>query len=137
MNRLNNKGQTLALFVAFIPFFIMIGTFVIDVSYAKYNSNKLNEITKMVVSYGVKHIDEDPYKEMVDLIYQNDDEIDNYKIDIDGENKIVNVCLDKSTKVFFGSIVGKKIYKQKSEYKSFLKDDRIIIEEVQNEKTSS
>lgn len=137
MNRLNNKGQTLALFVAFIPFFIMIGTFVIDVSYAKYNSNKLNEITKMVVSYGVKHIDEDPYKEMVDLIYQNDDEIDNYKIDIDEENKVVNVCLDKSTKGFFGSIVGKKIYKQKSEYKGFLKDDRIIIEEVRNEKTSS
>ena len=137
MNRLNNKGQTLALFVAFIPFFIMIGTFVIDVSYAKYNSNKLNEITKMVVSYGVKHIDEDPYKEMVDLIYQNDDEIDNYKIDIDEENKIVNVSLDKSTKGFFGSIVGEKIYKQKSEYKGFFEDDRIIIEEVQNEKTSS
>lgn len=136
MNRLNNKGQTLALFVAFIPFFIMIGTFVIDVSYAKYNSNKLNEITKMVVSYGVKHIDEDPYKEMVDLIYQNDDEIDNYKIDIDEENKIVNVCLDKSTKGFL-EVLLEKIYKQKSEYKGFLKDDRIIIEEVQNEKTSS
>lgn len=137
MNRLNNKGQTLALFIAFIPFFIMIGTFVIDVGYAKYNGNRLNEVTKMVVRYGLEHIDRDPYEEMVDLIYKNDEDIDNYKIDIDVENKIVSVSLDKATKGFFGSIVGKKIYKEKSSYKGFFKDERIIIEEVQNEETSS
>lgn len=129
MSRLSNRGQSLAIFVVFIPFFIMIGTFVVDLGFAKYNSGKLNELTKMVIRYGINHIDNDPYYEMVDLIYQNDDEIDNYKIEIDSLNKVVKVSIDKATKGFFGSIVGKEIYKEKSSYVGRLDNERIIIEE--------
>lgn len=129
MSKLSNRGQSLAIFVVFIPFFIMIGTFVVDLGFAKYNSGKLNELTKMVIRYGIKHIDNDPYYEMVDLIYQNDDEIDNYKIEIDTSNKVVKVSIDKATKGFFGSIVGKEIYKEKSSYVGRLENERIIIEE--------
>ena len=89
MIKLSNRGQSLALFVVFIPFFIMIGIFVVDASFAKYNANRLNEITKMVTRYGINHVDEDPYYEMVDLIYKNDDDIDSYDIKIDAENKTV------------------------------------------------
>ena len=76
MSRLSNKGQTLAIFAIFIPVIIMIGTFVVDLGLAKYNDNELEEVTKMVLNYGLRHVDEDPYDKMVDLIYQNDDSID-------------------------------------------------------------
>ncbi len=128
MIKLSNRGQSLALFVVFIPFFIIIGVVIVDASFAKYNHNRLNEIAKMVTMYGINHVDEDPYYEMVDLIYKNDDEIDSYDIKIDPENKKVSVTLDKATKGFFGKIIDKEIYKERSSYVGILKDEKIVIE---------
>lgn len=128
MSKLNNKGQSLAIFVIFVPVFIMIGTFVVDVSFAKYNERRLDNLNKQVINYGLKHIDEEPYDNMVDLIYQNDSDIDFYEININNETKEISVTLSKSTKGFFGSIVGKEIYNEKSSLKGYIKDDKKIIE---------
>lgn len=128
MSKLNNKGQSLAIFVIFVPVFIMIGTFVVDVSFAKYNERRLDNLNKQVINYGLKHIDEEPYDNMVDLIYQNDSDIDSYEININNETKEISVTLSKSTKGFFGSIVDKEIYNEKSSLKGYIKDDKKIIE---------
>ena len=130
MNRLSNKGQSLAIFIVFIPLFIMMGTFVVDMAYARYNANRLNETNKMIVRYGLKHIEENPFDDMVHLIYQNDSEIDNYDIKIDVLNKTVSVSIDKASRGFFGSLIGKDIYKEKSSYIGYIKDEKIIIDEV-------
>ena len=61
MSKLGNKGQSLAIFVIFIPVFIMIGTLVVDVCYAKYNARRLDNIAKEVLRYGLKHIEEEPW----------------------------------------------------------------------------
>lgn len=128
MSKLNNRGQSLAIFVIFVPVFIMIGTFVVDVSFAKYNERRLDNLNKQVINYGLKHIDEEPYDNMVNLIYQNDSDIDYYEININNETKEISVTLSKSTKGFFGSIVGKEIYNEKSSLKGYIKDDKKIIE---------
>lgn len=128
MSKLNNRGQSLAIFVIFVPVFIMMGTFVVDVSFAKYNERRLDNLNKQVINYGLKHIDEEPYDNMVDLIYQNDSYIDSYEININNETKEISVTLSKSTKGFFGSIVGKEIYNEKSSLKGYIKDDKKIIE---------
>lgn len=128
MSRLNNKGQSLAIFVIFVPVFIMMGTYVVDVSFAKYNERRLDNLNKQVINYGLKHIDEEPYDNMIDLIYQNDSDIDFYEININNETKEISVTLSKSTKGFFGSIVGKEIYNEKSSLKGYIKDDKKIIE---------
>ena len=130
MNRLSNKGQSLAIFIVFIPLFIMMGTFVVDMAYARYNANRLNETNKMIVRYGLKHIEENPFDDMVHLIYQNDSEIDNYDIKIDVLNKTVSVSIDRASRGFFGSLIGKDIYKEKSSYIGYIKDEKIIIDEV-------
>ena len=128
MSKLNNRGQSLAIFVIFVPVFIMMGTFVVDVSFAKYNERRLDNLNKQVINYGLKHIDEEPYDNMVDWIYQNDSDIDSYEININNETKEISVTLSKSTKGFFGSIVGKEIYNEKSSLKGYIKDDKKIIE---------
>ena len=128
MNRLNSKGQSLAIFVIFVPVFIMIGTLVVDVSFARYNVRKLDNINKLVINYGLDYIESDPYDTMVDLIYKNDSEVDDYEIKINLEEKKINVNISKSTKGFFGSIVGKEIYKEKSSFIGYIKDDKKIIE---------
>ena len=123
MSKLNNRGQSLAIFVIFVPVFIMMGTFVVDVSFAKYNERRLDNLNKQVINYGLE-----PYDNMVDLIYQNDSDIDSYEININNETKEISVTLSKSTKGFFGSIVGKEIYNEKSSLKGYIKDDKKIIE---------
>ena len=128
MNRLNSKGQSLAIFVIFVPVFIMIGILVVDVSFARYNARRLDNINKLVINYGLEHIESDPYDTMVDLIYKNDSEVDDYEIKINLEEKKINVNISKSTKGFFGSIVGKEIYKEKSSFIGYIKDDKKIIE---------
>lgn len=130
MSRLSNKGQSLALFIVFVFFIILLGTYVIDISYAKYNKKRLDETTKMIIKYGLSNIEEDPFNDMVDLIYQNDSEVDNYNIQIDRENKIIKMSIDKSSPGLFGKITKKDIYNEKSSYQGYIKNEKMIIEKV-------
>src|SRR5699024_8135853 len=109
-------GQALAIFVIFVPVFIMVGAFVVDLSFANYNARKLDNISQIVIDYGLNHLSDEPYNNMVDLIYQNDSEIDSYTININEEESKIEVSITKATKGFFGSIIGKEIYKEKSEF---------------------
>ena len=99
-----------------------------DLSFARYNARKLDNIAEIVTSYGLDHLADEPYNNMVDLIYQNDSEIDSYTININEEESKIEVSITKATKGFFGSIIGKEIYKEKSEYTGYIKDDKKIIE---------
>lgn len=125
---MNNKGQSLAIFIIFVPVFIMIGVLVIDVYNAKLESRKLDDINKMVIKYGLDHIEEDPYNDMVNLIYKNDDEIDDYKIEINTEEQTIKIVIKKTTNGFFERIIGKEIFTEESNYYGYIKNDKKIIE---------
>lgn len=127
MNRLNDRGQALTLFVIFVPVIIMVGVLATDMSYARYQSRKLDNINKEVIKYGLNHLSDDPYNDMVDLIYKNDDEIDSYEINIDNLDQKINVVIKKSTTGFFGKIIGKDIYEEKSSYEGKIIDNKISI----------
>jgi len=126
---MNNKGQALAIFAIFLPFIIGVGIYAVDLSYAKYNDIKLDNISKIVVKYGVNHINEDPRDKMIELIKENDNELDGYDIDINKEEGKVEVTLNDSVKGIFGNIIGKKIYEQKSNFIGYKQNERIIIED--------
>ena len=69
-------------------------------------------------------------KELQQFLYLSPD-VPNEKIrpiPINNETKEISVTLSKSTKGFFGSIVGKEIYNEKSSLKGYIKDDKKIIE---------
>ena len=124
----SQKGQTLALFVIFVPLILIMGTFVIDMGLARYNKNKINEVNKNAIYFGLNHLDRNPKDEMVTIINKNIDNIDSYKIDIDVSSKTITSEINASSKGVFGSIVGKKLYKIKSVYKGFIKDGKSVIE---------
>ena len=128
MNKLGNKGQSLVIFVMLIPLFIMVGTFIIDIGFAKYNERKLNSISKEVITYGMKHIKDDPYNVMENLIKKNDNEITDYEIKIDVDNTKISLKVNKNSKGIFGKIIGKELYKIKCSYVGFIKDENIVIE---------
>lgn len=129
MSKLSNKGQSLALFVVILPFLIMIGIYAVDASYAKYNKNKLNEITKMVIRYGMNHIDEEPYDEMVSLIEKNDKKIEKHNIKIDLDTRTIKMVTEKKNEGVFSSIIGKDVFEIKSSYTGYIEDEKIVIKE--------
>ena len=115
MIKLNNKGQSLFLFVIFIPIFIILGAFVIDIGIAKIEENKLNDISILSLNYGLNHINENPYDEMLDLINKNDSKIDKYKR--------IDIKLEKNVNGFFGRIIGKDKYNVLSNYTGYIESD--------------
>ncbi|MEG2351618.1 MAG: hypothetical protein RSA10_02115 [Bacilli bacterium] len=125
---MNNKGQSLVLFVIFLPVLIIMGTYVIDLGLAKYNANFLNHISEEVVMYGLKHINEDPNDKMVNLIHKNDLEIESYEIKIDPVNNKITLQLEKNSKGLFGSFISEKTYKIISRYEGTKENDEFIIE---------
>lgn len=128
MKKLSNKGQSLAIFVIFIPFFIMIGTYIIDISYAKYNENRLKNTVNIVLKNGLKNIDNITKEEVEILIKENEIDIDKINVSIDNERKNIRLFLEKESKGFLGTIIGKDIYKIKASYIGYIKDEKIIIE---------
>lgn len=128
MNRENERGQTLSLFVLLLPLLIMIGAFLIDISYAKYNKRKLDSINKIAITYGLSNINSDPKDNIINLIKENDKDIKEYNVDVDVEEKSIKISLVKESNSFFGKILKKDLFKEESKYLGYIKDDKFIIE---------
>lgn len=128
MNRKKERGQTLSLFVLLLPLLIMIGAFLIDISYAKYNKRKLDSINKIAITYGLSNINSDPKDNIINLIKENDKDIKEYNVDIDVEEKSIKISLVKESNSFFGKILKKDLFKEESKYLGYIKDDKFIIE---------
>lgn len=100
---LNNKAQTLVIFIILLPIFILFIAYIYDFLNVNYEKQKLNGIT--------------------DLININEDEIDYcnivYKNDKDAECQIKSdkIIITKRIKSIFGSITNKKFFDIKIEIK--------------------
>lgn len=128
MTKLNNKGQSLALFIVIIPVLILVGIYVIDIGYLKYNENKLENINYIVVNEALTNIDKVQVEDIKKLIEENGIKDINSSI-IMGENEI-SISLEKETKGIFGTLLNKNIYKIKSTCRGNLKDGKVVIERV-------
>ncbi len=125
---MNNKGQTLALFVILIPLIIMLGAYVVDIGYMKYNKNKLDGINEYMVDYALDNKDNLNKEEIINMILKNDDDIN--KINIDEIDNGVKIEISKTFKGLFGYFVGKDIYDARSIYKGSIIDEKKVIERV-------
>ena len=124
---MNNKGQALVIFVIFVPVFILLGTFIVDTSYFRYEKKKLDELNIMALKYGVNHIDENTETNMIDLINKNDNEIYDYSININSEEEKISLDIIKKKKGFFGRVLNKDLYEIKSSYVGYKDNDKVII----------
>jgi hypothetical protein len=124
---MNYKGQVLWLFIFIIPFVLLLMVLIIDVGNLWYFSDKLNNINQSVIRYGLKNLEEDSLnKELVDLLYKNDQNIDNHNIEINN-NKIC-ISITEEVNSYFGKVTGESHYQLKSDYCGYIVDDKIVIE---------
>ena len=124
---MNNKGQTLILFVILVPIFILLLAFVVDTGLILKEHTKLNNTIKSVLktTYEIR-LDSDYQEKVTNLIDKNNIPTLNLKIEvIDNSIKIQNEYQKES---IFGKIIGIKEYKIKSVLKIKNENGTLVIE---------
>lgn len=101
---LNNKGQSLVLFVVVLPILMFILILVIDIGKIIVLKQELNNISEIVLDYGLDNLDkEELIPELKELAKMNKSDIDKINISIE-EEKIIIELTDKSDGIFSGFI---------------------------------
>ena len=117
---MNNKGQTLVLFVALLPFIFILFVFVFDLAFLSSEKTKLDSIaSNSLRSIVIENKDKDLVK---DNIKKNDANIKVNKINSN------SICLSKEIKPIFGGIIGYDIFNIKTCLKGSIENNKLIIE---------
>ena len=118
MIRLNNKGQSLVMFICLLHILLLIVLAIVDVSRMVIEKNKLNNINYIAISYYSSHKEDDDVTErIISLVKRNDEDIINVRINKDKNT----IYLDKKIDSTMGKIIGISEYEIVSEY-SFTDD---------------
>lgn len=124
MLSLNNKGQTLVLFVLLLPIMLCIMVLVFDIGKFICMKQELNNISSMVVSYGIEHYDDkDIENELTNLILLNDDSLSSIYVKVDDDK--VYVDLFSSDSSIMGNIFNIEIFEVRSTYVGNVMDKKI------------
>lgn len=122
---MNNKGQTLVLFVLILPIIVFIMLLVIDVSNMFITKQELNNINKIVLNYGLDIIEEENIDSKLEELINKNISVNEHTIRID--NGIIEVEIKKNIQ---GIVTKKKIYEVKSTYKGYIEEDKKVISRV-------
>lgn len=124
MKSLNNRGQTLVLFVMLLPIMLLVMVLVFDIGKSIVEKQKLDNISFMIVSYGIEHSKDDniegTLKELVTLNYK-----DATDVEILVKDDYVSISLSGKVKGVFGNLVGKSFFEVKSYYIGNINDKKI------------
>ena len=115
MFKLNNKGQSLVMFIIVIPIFLLIVTLVYDIGTAIYEKNRLLNINYMVIDYGLDNIDNVSEGELTNLIQKNIRNLNSVSVLI--ENNEIEIILSKDIKGIVGKMFGFELITANSQYK--------------------
>ncbi len=124
MKNLNNRGQTLVLFVMLLPIMLLVMVLVFDIGKSIVEKQKLDNISFMIVSYGIEHSKDDniegTLKELVTLNYK-----DATDVEVLVKDDYVSVSLSGKVKGVFGNLVGKSFFEVRSYYIGNINDKKI------------
>lgn len=125
MNKLNNKGQTLVVFILLLPIFLSLCAFVIDVGLMSYENIKLKNVTKSVLTSVVEKnkINDESIK---NLYKKNNIKIDNLKIEINHET--INIENNYYIPSIFGKILQIEEYEVRVKAKMNITNKIVIFE---------
>lgn len=126
---LNNKGQSLILFVVVLPVLLLVLVLVIDIGRVIVVKQKLDNINTIVIDYGLEHLDKEGIEqELVKLVRLNGKDIDDVTLSIE-DGKIYS-SLEESTKGIFSKIINISIFRVKSSYQGYITDSEKRIEKI-------
>ena len=104
MFKLNNKGQSLVMFIIIIPIFCLVLTLVYDIGTALYEKNRLANTSYMVIEYGLENIDSVSESDLIELIQKNTSNLSYISFVI--EDTEIEIKLSKDIKGIIGKMFG-------------------------------
>ena len=126
---LNNKGQSLILFIVVLPILMLMLILVIDVGKIITLKYELNNINEIVLDYGLDNLDKDNLEdELINLIELNNAGIDN--IDVKIEDNKIYIDMNEDSKGIFSSFINMSIFKVKTSYVGYIEDNKKRIERM-------
>ena len=128
MLRLNNKGQSLVMFIILLPILLLILTLVYDVGNAIYEKDRLSNTNYMVVDYALDNIDSIDEDDLNTLVLKNDNNLDDISIMIIDNS--VDISLKKNIKGVFWKMFNFNLTFVKSEYNGKIVNGKKKIERV-------
>ena len=125
MFKLDNKGQSLVMFIVIIPIFVLILTLVYDVGSAIYEKNRLSNTSYIVIEYGLDNMDNISESELVDLVMKNISNLSYISVIIN--NNKIEIILSKDHKGIIGKMFGFNLIEVNSHYEgSIVNGDKKI-----------
>ena len=125
---LNNKGQSLVMFILIIPIFLGIMVLVIDIGNVIYYKQDIDNINKVVINYGLSHMDdEDVLSNMKELAKLNNKDL---SIEIVFNDMEYYVSSSYYVNGIFSSIFKMKGFVVKSKYKGYKDLDKNVIKKI-------
>lgn len=105
---MNNRGQTLVLFLLIMPIIIAFLAFFIDMSMVSYEKSKVNGVitNNLMVIVNKDIVDLDKIES---IFNENEIKVNNIVLD----NEFISIYVDYNTKSLFGKILDFDIYKIK------------------------
>lgn len=128
MLKINNKGQSLVMFVLIIPIFLLILTLVYDVGNAIYEKDRLSNTNYLTIEYGLNNIDTVTENDLKNLIEQNTSNLKYIYITIE-ENQI-EIKMEKDAKSIIGKMFNFNLVKIISHYKGKIINNQKEIERI-------
>ena len=142
MISLNNKGQSLILFLLIIPLLLGIIALVVDVGNALSKKGETDNVIEFVLDYGLDK--NEVFFENEDNEYYNEDLVnglDDIKLLLsynlsDNENEVIlegdAIVISSKTYVegIFSNILNINGFKIESQYKGYMNDDKEVIEKI-------
>jgi len=129
MTNLNNKGQTLIMFVLIIPILILVAILAIDIGNISNSKISLNNINTLALEYGLENKDNaNILNDMIDLIQKNDNSITDIRI-FEIENGF-KIGLSKEENSILISFININNYTILSEYEGRVENNNFIIKRI-------
>ena len=119
---MNKKGQTLILFVIFIPLFLVMMAFVVDIGTIIYENIHAKELAKTIILESMNKDEEF----VLELCRKNNLNEENLNILIGNDQ--LTIKNEYEIDSIFGSIIGIKRYKIKVNIIGIKKENKIIFE---------
>lgn len=128
MFKLNNRGQSLVMFVIIIPIFLLIITLVYDVGNAIYEKNRIENVVYMTIDYGLDNVDKVSKNDLTELIMENINNIKYISVDID--DKKIDIKVTKDVKGIVGKIFKFNLITMETHYVGNIVDGKSSIERI-------
>lgn len=128
MLKINNKGQSLVMFVLIIPIFLLILTLVYDVGNAIYEKDRLSNTNYLTIEYGLNNIDTITENDLKNLIEKNTSNLKYIYVTIE-ENQI-EIKMEKEAKSIIGKMFNFNLVKIISHYKGKIINNQKEIERI-------